>query len=58
MGPDPKRYMINFNATLGQNFLQISKGNRVPKIEEYRVQNEMLWKMAAFERDHIEYTFK
>lgn len=45
--------MINFEAALCQNFFQISQRNGIPKIEVHRVQNNVLWKMAAFESDHL-----
>lgn len=50
--PSAERCMINSDTALVQNLLQISQGHRVSQVEIDCMKNGLLWKMAAFERDH------
>ena len=52
----PRRLKILLTSLMPAPFaplLSITKRNCVSEIEVYRVQNDLLWEMAAFERNHV-----
>jgi hypothetical protein len=44
--------MININATLLHDLLEIAVGTRVAQIEENGIQDHFLWEMYALEVNH------
>jgi hypothetical protein len=50
--PTVQRPMINVNAALLHDFLEITVGTRVAQIEEHGVQDRFFWEMYALEVNH------
>ena len=50
--PPIERSMVNLNATLGHDFLEITIRYRLANIEKHGVQDHVFWKVSAFETDH------
>jgi len=44
--------MVNRDAALSHDFLEITVGYCVADIEKHSVQDHVFWKMSAFEIDH------